>query len=62
MRAYQKCNLQAGFAFFEEQRAAFEKVLSAHSAKLYCVTNRDDGDGVLDIAVVLKKIVTVVTH
>jgi len=30
----QKCNLQAGFALSEGQRAAFEKALSALSAKL----------------------------
>ncbi|MGO5082359.1 hypothetical protein ACTQ3L_10255 [Oscillospiraceae bacterium LCP25S3_E4] len=30
-----------------ETERLFEKALSAHSAKLYCVTNRDDGDNVL---------------
>ena len=34
---HQKCNLPAGFALSEGQRVAFEKALSAHSAKLsYC--------------------------
>ena len=49
-----KCNLQASFALSERQRSTFEKALSAHYAKLYCVTNRDDGDNVLCLRTLLK--------
>ena len=43
--SYQKCNLHAGFALFEEQERLFEKS-PLHPAKTLTVTIRVDGDGV----------------
>lgn len=51
------CRLWAAEAPTEptgETERLFEKALSAHSAKLYCVTNRDDGDDVLSLCTLLK--------
>ena len=48
------------FCVFERQERLFEKATCTPQNLMR--DNRDGGDGVLDIAVVLKKIVTVVTH